>query len=66
MKKNKFFQYINIERDLDNKLRPWEDQEILRIYENTAWCNWDGVEPKTLKRAIEIKDEERSRLQKRV
>jgi len=59
----KYFQYTNTVRDLDNKIRPWEDYDALcysEIYEyndNNSFYYHEDMN----RRAEEIKDEERIR-----
>lgn len=62
----KYFQYTNTIRDLDGKLRPPEDYEALLAYENEVRVGHVYVTSDKLYIALEIKSEERKRLQKRV
>lgn len=62
----RYFQYTNTVRDLDNKLRPWEDHDALCYYDMIHNSRDSNYDPDYESGAIEIKNEERSSLQKRV
>ncbi len=61
----KYFQYTNTIRDLDGKLRSWEDYQALAKYEKSYNLYNHNYESDELHaRAIRIKDEELKRKQK--